>query len=243
MLGIGLLALGAIYLRGLNDLPRTGDYQGPYGDRINAGVVAERHTQDAVTAVNFDYRGFDTLGEEFILFVSVLGTVLLMRQADEKNQGVRPDHSIERKVSPVSEAVSTWTLGMTGPIVLFGFYLVTHGQLSPGGGFQGGVVLATAPLLIYLGKGFSRFKNIARIKYLEITESLGVLIFLLTGLAGIAWGKSFLQNILPLGITGDVFSSGSIFVINIATGLEVAAGFVLLLRAFLQETLVQDAKQ
>ena len=60
---------------------------------VNAITVPERHITDAVTAVNFDIRGFDTLGEEFILFTSVLGVVLLMRrQTDEPAEGSRgPD--------------------------------------------------------------------------------------------------------------------------------------------------------
>ena len=60
-------------------LPPTGQYRGHYGDLVNAVTVPERNITDTVTAVNFDIRGFDTLGEEFILFVSVMGVMLLLR--------------------------------------------------------------------------------------------------------------------------------------------------------------------
>ena len=52
-----------------------GYVQSQYGDMVNAITVPERHITDAVTAVNFDIRGFDTLGEEFILFTSVMGVL------------------------------------------------------------------------------------------------------------------------------------------------------------------------
>src|SRR6185437_3549350 len=80
---------GGVYLWGLKGLPAMGHYRGPYGDVLNRVATYERHVTDVVTAVNFDYRGFDTLGEEFILFMSVVGgTVLLRRQREEeKSEG------------------------------------------------------------------------------------------------------------------------------------------------------------
>ncbi|HET9753905.1 MAG TPA: hypothetical protein VFP52_13125, partial [Myxococcales bacterium] len=67
--GAGLaVALAAAFLR----LPPVGSYAGAYGEVLNAVTVGERHATDVVSAVNFDYRGLDTLGEEFILFTSVL---------------------------------------------------------------------------------------------------------------------------------------------------------------------------
>src|SRR5207248_9901514 len=72
----GLLAAGgagmaALFLWGMAGLPPFGSYPGPYGDLLDSFAVGERKATDVLSAVNFDYRGFDTLGEEFILFVSV----------------------------------------------------------------------------------------------------------------------------------------------------------------------------
>src|SRR3954451_17401531 len=60
-------------------LPAFGHYPGPYGFVLNGVAVTERHATDVVAAVNFDYRAFDTLGEEFILFAAVVSTLLLLR--------------------------------------------------------------------------------------------------------------------------------------------------------------------
>ncbi len=70
----------ALLAWGMWGLPDFGDYRGPYGDVINAVAVPERHLTNMASAVNFDYRGFDTLGEEYILFTAVVGLALLLRQ-------------------------------------------------------------------------------------------------------------------------------------------------------------------
>src|SRR4051795_9349607 len=73
LLGAGVAGLAALFLWGLRGLPRFGSYPGPYGDLLNSVAVGERKATDIVSAVNFDYRAFDTMGEEFILFASSPG--------------------------------------------------------------------------------------------------------------------------------------------------------------------------
>ncbi len=231
----GLLA---IYLWALKGLPAFGHYRGPYGDVINSVSVYERHVTDAVTAVNFDYRGFDTLGEEFILFASVMGGMLLLRpQKGEQEKANGEDEAAERNAPQPSDATRSLTLILVGPLVLFGLYIVSHGQLTPGGGFQGGVILATAPLLVYLAGNFEIFNRITTHTLVEVAEATGAFAYDAIGLAGVITGGVFLRNVLPLGKTGAVNSGGTIALISLAVGLEVAGGFVLLLRAFLEETL------
>jgi multicomponent Na+:H+ antiporter subunit B len=236
------MALFFIYLWGLGGLPPFGQYRGPYGDVLNQVAVYERHATDVVTAVNFDYRGFDTLGEEFILFISVVGVTLLLRvqrqeQKDQETGGGKEDESPERNAPQPSEAMKVLTIALVGPMVLFGIYIVTHGQLTPGGGFQGGVILATAPLLVYLAGDFITFKQITSHTLVEMAEAAGAGGYALIGVIGIILGMNFLQNFLPMGKTGAINSAGTIALISISVGLEVAAGFVLLLHAFLEQTL------
>ncbi|HSB76181.1 MAG TPA: MnhB domain-containing protein [Terriglobales bacterium] len=234
-------AFAGVYLWGLRGLPAVGHYRGPYGDVLNRVATYERHVTDIVTAVNFDYRGFDTLGEEFILFMSVIGgTVLLRRQRlEEKSEGKdeQIDQSPERQAPEASDATRVLTLGLVGPLVVFGLYIVAHGQLTPGGGFQGGVVLATAPLLVYLAGDLKKFKHITSHTLVEVAEAAGAGAYLAIGFAGLILGGTFLRNVAALGTTGMINSGGTIALFNLATGLEVAAGFVLLLYAFLEQTL------
>jgi multicomponent Na+:H+ antiporter subunit B len=225
----------AFYIWGLHNLPGLGHYPGPYGDVLNSLSVYERHATDVVTAVNFDYRGLDTLGEEFILFTSVMGAVLLLRKQKDEQRDDPADSAPDRVPTPTSDAVRLLGLLLVGPLVVFGLYIVTHGQLTPGGGFQGGVILATAPLLIYLCGDYQLFRKITSHTLTEATEATGAGGYALVGIVSLFLGMSYLQNFLPLGQTGNVASSGTIALISFLTGMEVTAGLVLLMMAFFEE--------
>ena len=81
----GVLAI--LLLWGFGGLPTFGHYRGPYGDILNRVSVPERHVTDVVTAVNFDYRGVDTMGEEFIFFAAVLGVAIILRAQRDERRG------------------------------------------------------------------------------------------------------------------------------------------------------------
>lgn len=233
----GACGFAALFAWGLAGLPEFGQYLGPYGDVVNAITVPERQITDAVTAVNFDIRGFDTLGEEFIMFVSVMGVALLLRKQPDDEPAPADDKSPRRRVPRASDAVRVLSVGLIGPVALFGIYIVTHGQVSPGGGFQGGVILATAPLLIYLAGEFETLRRIAPHWLVEVSEAVGAGGYAVIGLIGIFAGEPFLTNVLPFGKAGEVTSGGIVPLINLTVGLEVSAGFLLLLMLFLEETL------
>ncbi len=239
--GAGLV-LFLVYLYGARGLPPFGHYRGPYGDVLNQVATYERHSTDVVSAVNFDYRAFDTLGEEFILFISVIGVLTLLRQEREESKKqdeafAQSEHQAGRDVPEPSDAMKVTTLALIGPLVVFGLYLVTHGQISPGGGFQGGVVLATAPLLVFIAGDYETFKKVASHTLVQVGEAIGALGYVVIGVLGMIAGGVFLQNVLPLGTTGNINSAGTIAVISATVGLEVAGGFVLLMHAFLEQTI------
>ena len=109
-------------------------------------------------------------------------------------------------------------------IVLFGFYLISHGHLSPGGGFQGGVVLATAIILLALSHSIEQTEKKFKSRWLNMLEKLGILTLIFLGFLGIFLGYSFLSNFLPLGKPGQIASGGLMLFFNIAIGIKVAAG-------------------
>ncbi len=243
LFGAGALGLALFYLAAFLCLPGPGSIHSRYGEIINQQTVSQRNVTDAVTAVNFDYRGFDTIGEEFILFISVMGTLVILREAEEKRHQEVPDAISPARLVPASEAVGIWILLLVAPKVLWGIYIVTHGQLTPGGGFQGGVILASVPLIIYLGTSLGTFQRVTSFRLVELAEALGAAGYVLIGMDAWLYGKEFLTNVLPLGRQGQLSSGGTIPLISLSTGLEVTAGFVLLLYAFLQETLTKKGKQ
>lgn len=109
-------------------------------------------------------------------------------------------------------------------IVLFGFYLISHGHLSPGGGFQGGVVLGTAIILLALSHSIEQTEKKFKSRWLNMLEKLGILTLIFLGFLGIFLGYSFLSNFLPLGNPGQIASGGLMLLFNIAIGIKVAAG-------------------
>ncbi|HET7213266.1 MAG TPA: MnhB domain-containing protein [Terriglobia bacterium] len=238
--GLGFLAL---FLWALRDLPPSGSQIGSYAQTLDTISVPERHITDVVTAVNFDFRGFDTMGEEYILFTSVMGILLLLRKQRDEAVGEPREKAPERKVLSSSDAVRVVALGLTAPCLLFGIYTITHGQVSPGGGFQGGVILATALLFVFLAGDYEMFSRINAYQKVEIAEAFGAAGYILIGLAAVILGQPFLKNVLPLAKSGTILSGGTVPLINLSVGIEVGSGILLLATAFLEETLVLMAKK
>ena len=119
-------------------------------------------------------------------------------------------------------------------IVLFGLYLISHGHLSPGGGFQGGVVIGTAIILLALSYGIEKTEKKFENKRLRMLEKLGILTFIFLGFLGVFMGHSFLGNFLSLGKPGYIASGGLMLFFNIAIGIEVAAGVSIIFYALVK---------
>jgi multicomponent Na+:H+ antiporter subunit B len=236
MIVTGCAGLLVLVTLGLLGLPGFGNYPGPYGDLVNRQAPEERQVQNAVSAVVFDYRALDTLGEEFILFGAVSGLVLLLRGRQGEQIGAAPLPPDDRALTPRSEAIHLIGFGAVGALVLFGIYIVLHGHLSPGGGFQGGAMTGTALLMVYLATDYVTYRRTILKPASEFLESLGGAGYVLVGIASLLAGGAFLQNFLPFGTRGHFFSGGTIPLINFAVGLEVAGGFGVLFSEFLEET-------
>lgn len=223
--GAGLVALTVWALLGL---PAFGDFEGKYGRILNGAAIHERHVQNVVSAVVFDYRGFDTFGEVFILFAAVMGVALLLREARDE-EAERPYDRVR------SDAVQAVGLALVAPAVLLGLYLVAHGYLTPGGGFQGGVATASGLVLLYAAGRYRAYRQASPRALVEVAEGVGAGAYVAVGIATVIAGGAFLENVVTLGVTGTLSSSGTIAVLNAASGLEVAAALVLLFHEFLEE--------
>ncbi len=221
-----------LYCYAALNLPPWGEYRGPYGDMIARLAVYERHATDTVNAINYDYRAFDTLGEEFILFAAVLGVMMLLRREADVPTRSAGKIAESTRLSETVRAIAFPALLVT---IVFGFYIGLHGQLSPGGGFQAGVILATAPLLVYICDNPKAFERITSHSAVELIEALGAASYALIGAAPLFAGLPLLTNFLPLGTTGDAFSSGTIALISACVGVEVTAAFILVAYTYLQE--------
>lgn len=242
----GAIGVAAVYCAGIRNMPAWGHYRGPYGDVVAGLVVFERHATDTVNAITYDYRGFDTLGEEFILFSAVTGVMMLLRpDPSERKKKEEKEQTPEsfRDSAALSETVQVFTTAVFAFMVLFGIYIGTHGQVTPGGGFQGGVIIAAAPMLLYIAENTDAFTRILSHPLVEFFEAAGAAAYAVVGLIALAFSAPFLTNVLPLGTTGDVFSSGTIAVISACVGVEVTAALMLTIFEYLREILSQQKNE
>ena len=236
---VALAGLLGLMLWGFAGLPDFGHYRGPYGQILNRVAVPERSTTDVVTAVNFDYRGFDTLVEEFILFAAVVGVASILRKLRGERTRRPDDDAAGRHVPETSLPIRVTGLGLVAPTILVGIYIVAHGHQTPGGGFQGGVILATALLLTYLSADYMTMRAVGPTWLIELAEGMGAAGFALIALAGLVAGDAFFENVLGKGTPGELLSSGTIPLSNTAVGLAVTGGFVFMLSEFLQQALTR----
>jgi multicomponent Na+:H+ antiporter subunit B len=240
---LGLFAIagagfGAVLVIGMRGLPPFGHYHVVYGRLLDAIGVKLRHATDLVTALNFDFRGFDTLGEEFILFGSILGVLLILRELRGEQERPNTEEADEHSFAGASEALRALALALVPAMLALGAYIVVHGQLTPGGGFQGGIVLAAAPLGMFIAGRYMRMKVVAPHTGVEIVEVAGAIGYGLVGLGGLIFASVFFRNFLPLGTPDMILSAGQMPIASLVVGLEVSGAFLVGWTEFLDQALI-----
>jgi multisubunit Na+/H+ antiporter MnhB subunit len=130
----------------------------------------------------------------------------------------------------MSMIVRTVTRWLKGPILLFGIYLVLYGHITPGGGFGGGVVIASAFILITLAMGQVAGLQTFSKAIASRLDSVGLLIFLALGWLGTWWaGGYFFENFIGTAESAHftLISGGTMPMSNLALGLKVASALFL----------------
>jgi multicomponent Na+:H+ antiporter subunit B len=118
-------------------------------------------------------------------------------------------------------------------LVTYGAYLVIHGHVSPGGGFQGGVILAVSVILLITSHGYTTVRTKFRLEMVRLIESTSIVLLIALGCMGVI-GSSFFFNFLKGGTPGTLFSGGTVVLVNSIIGLEVGAAFTLLFYVLLR---------
>jgi len=227
-LGVAFLLVTA-FLR----MPGFGGDLHVYRDLALPAALA-RMTPNLVSSVNFDLRALDTLGEETIVAAAVVGTLSLLQPSPAERERIEPQRGY---VMPVVKVAGYLLLPVT---LLLGLDVVAHGHLTPGGGFQGGVVLATGWHLLYISGSYPALARLRPIDWCEYAEAAATGLYVVTGLAGLIAGGAFLANVLPKGEFGSLLSAGTVPVLSVLVGIEVAAGLVVLLAQFLGQGLIRE---
>jgi len=171
---------------------------------------ANEGVANAVTTVVVYFRGFDTLGEIAVLFIASLGLGLML------HSNTRCDIKAESNFMLQTASKLLFPI-----ILLFGIYVMIYGHLSPGGGFQGGVIIASGVLLLLIShKEFEVPHSV-----IVALETFAGVSYVLIGLIGLLVLDTFLGNFLPHDISqmGMLISGGIIPIIYIIVGIKVGS--------------------
>jgi multicomponent Na+:H+ antiporter subunit B len=226
--GAGVAALLVLAATGL---PPFGSSYHPYRD-LSVAAAVHHETANVVSSVNFDQRGLDTLGEESILLASVIGAALLLRPADDETE----TFPLERgRVLDATRLIGYLMMPVT---MIVGLDVIAHGHLTPGGGFQGGVIVGTAVHLLYVAGSYRALEKARPVGAFEWGEAVGAGAFACLGIAAVFVGGAFLSDVIPNGSFGNLFSAGTVALLNGAVGIEVASGTAVLLAKFLDQAIL-----
>jgi len=215
LMALIFVQLAATYTENTS-LSNLGRYYAEEGPR-------ELGAPNLVTAVVVTYRGLDTLGEVTVLFISAAGVGLLLRRTRRKGDhedlklGDRAEETAGTH-KPASEIVETATELLLPMVMLFGIYVFLNGHLSPGGGFQGGAIIASGTMFLLLALPESHISRLL----VALTESLSGFSYVVIGVLGVIMAGGFLDNrIMGPGTYGTLFSAGAIPLIYTLVGLKV----------------------
>jgi multicomponent Na+:H+ antiporter subunit B len=184
------------------------------GEAILQQAANEAGAANLVTSVVLGYRGIDTLGEIAILFTAAAATSLVLSTFSEKQADTQKTSSRE------DDSILAISASVFFPLLItLGLYIILHGHITPGGGFQGGVILAMAfflPLLAVPSRGVNH-------SGLALVEGFAGASFIIIGLIALFQGKAFLQPFFGHGEMGSLFSAGTLPLLYTAVGLKVGA--------------------
>ena len=131
-------------------------------------------------------------------------------------------------------------------MLVYMLYIIFHGHLSPGGGFQGGVLMVAAVTILYLGHGYETTTRTLSANFLHGAEGFASVMYVALAMLGVSIGAQFCQNILyKHGEIGDLYSAGTIFWMNLTVGLKVLTGvgsIALLMIGLVNERSAQNEK-
>jgi multicomponent Na+:H+ antiporter subunit B len=201
--GLGLLLMALLQALPFGGAPMQ------VGQAIVVMAPAETGATNIVTAILLGYRGLDTLGEVSILFVAATAAGMVLGGAVRGEAQAEPAGFILRSAA--------WLLFPF--LLVLGAYIVIHGHLTPGGGFQGGAVLAAAFFVPLLANPASPFNHRAAM----LVEGFAGVAFIVIGLFSLLGGGAFLTPLLGKGDPGALFSAGSLPLLYLAIGLKVGS--------------------
>ncbi len=256
---ITVLLCGSLLIYGTFDFPACGNPEAPACYNVSAYYIdkamEETSVPNIVTAILADYRGFDTMFETAVIFSAAIACFFLLRQTRRKTHRVRfyrhldtgitlrisqggtlPEDShafeeIDAQWVPYDFIIKTTSRLLIPFIQLFALYVIAHGHHSPGGGFQGGVILGATLILFAISYDLRSALRRMSERAGSLIFTAGVALFAGTGALCILLGGNFLDYAVLSKLLGtDVITARShgILIVEIGVGMAVMAVMVFL---------------
>lgn len=225
-----VIVTGIMLVIGTVDMPAFGSATAPAQTHV-APYYIQQSAQDIdipniVTSVLASYRGFDTFGEVVVVFTAVIGVLALLEFAraerlESEKTAPMFQHKILRIVSKI----------LIPPIMLYALYVQFHGEYSPGGGFQAGVIFASSIILYAMLFGVEQTRKAVSMPVVKVLSALGVLIYGSVGIASMLNGGTYLNYsvLAENDVTGQHIG---IIVIELGVGITVATAMILIFLTF-----------
>jgi len=197
---IGLIAVlftGGLLISAVDDFPDWGDKNSPANASEISQYFIENTMKDSevpnmVTAVLADYRGYDTMFETVVVLIAGIAIMAILRVMNQTPGGAEPWPSHD--AGDHHDIIIGTTCRMLIPVLqLFAFYVIAHGHHSPGGGFQGGVILGASFILQAIAKGLGPALEIMPEKRYVKLAFVGVAIYAGFGVLCLFLGENFLD--------------------------------------------------
>jgi len=240
---------GTLLLYGTGEFPDWGDPDSPASLHLSnyyiEKAVEETQVPNLVTAVLADYRGFDTMFETAVVFCAGLACFLLLRDFREKKErfyrhtptgvilhvknskkilktGKEFEH-MDKDWVPSDLIIKTVCRILIPFIQIYALYVVAHGDFSPGGGFQGGVIFSASLILLAISYDLKTLLRRIKEKVFGIYAALGVLIYVGIGAICMPMGGSFLDysKLVPL-VPGDPHHIRALGMLGVEIGVGIA---------------------
>ena len=241
-----VIAMVCVFWRLIDFLPIIGDPGSAPNAHVSKLYIIDgpsiTHSPNLVTGVLADFRGFDTLWETTVMLLAGIAVSMILSDKLKRHW----DSSIFGKIRSFGGPDVKAMIPLVVPfILLYAVYVLMHGEVSLGGGFQAGALIALAYILYAMVAGL-KIKTIKVTQHLAIcVAAIGVMLYALTGVLPMLKGGNFLEyGRLPFTAvsTAELHATG-ILMIEIGVTICVAATIVCILEAVLERKSLHDGNQ
>ena len=225
-----VIVTGSLLIYGTLDMPYFGSAEAPIHQHVAPRYINDSMQEigvpNIVTSVLASYRAFDTFGEVVVIFTAGMGVLALLsvvrrprdnEKIDSYNKSMHEQHLILRIVTKM----------MIPFILLFAFYVQFHGDFGPGGGFQAGVIFASAILLYAMLFGMNTARRVINQSLIQLLAATGVLLYGSIGVVSLLNGKEFFDYSV---LSADPVAGQhlGILLIELGVGITVASVMVII---------------